>query len=698
MNVSNNPQLTPFSLAQTFFIDPARVAGADVIFITSVDLFFKALPIYGTNTLVLDPSVSVYFAPVENDVPQINAFYQTVFSQKRKSEITASSSTLVQTKFELNSPLPLKTGMKYAILLAFDGRETFVPWTAEAGGVNVSTGVRMTTDSGYVDGNLYEITNGRQLTPINGRDLAFNLNVANFVEQEANYQLVNRNYEFFDINEQTLSGTFLGGEIVFKQTNPETGTVSVVRGSDTVNGNGTSFSTLFRAGDDVIIESGPLKAARKVAAIQTGVSMTLNAPLPFTNNACVYKKTVTAKLKDLERVNDTMIVDDSTASNSSYRFEAGNVIVGSDSGATVTVTAVRDHQVLLYAPTHSFVVPAKTNVEQRTNFADTSYILSDTRTQLTPNKKQRHIQDYPAVIASRSNEVVNDIQLLPRSQKSMLETVRFTTENPYSSPYIKISDLSFYVTEPYINNDSTNEHTSNGNAYSKYVSTKFDLSNAQSAEDMRVFLSAYRPAGTTIEVYAKIQNPVDPESFEVKDWTKMQLLSTANSSMLSDPLNKFDTVDLEFAFPSYHPGTVVSGTFTVSIGSNVVEGTSGTVDSEVAEGDVVRISNPLYPENYFVTTVTSANSTTFTISGDSIDSDTVANNSLTGSSLIVENIVTYKHSAFNDNQNSNIVRYYNTSGSVFSTYKTFAIKIVLLSETAYRVPIVYDYRALALSA
>lgn len=698
MLISNNPTPTQFNLAQTFFIDPARVAGADTIFITSVDLFFKSLPVYGVNTLIVDPSVSVYFAPVENDTPQLAAYYQNYTSQKRKSEIQASTSTLVQTKFELNSPLPLKTGRKYAVLLSFDGNETFVPWTADAGGVNVSTGVRLTTDSGYVDGNYYEITNGRVLTAVSGRDLAFNLNVANFVEQEVDYQLVNRNYEFLDIDDQTISGTFLGGEVVYKQSSPEAGTVSTQHGSTTLSGNGTSFSTLFKAGDDVIIESGPLKAARKVQAIQSGVSMQVDVPLPFSNTSCVYKKTVTAKLKDLERTNDTMILDNSTASNASHRFEAGDVVVGSDSGATVAIVDVRDHQVLLYAPDHSFIVPAKTSVVQQTNFADTSYILSDTRTQLTPNKTQKSIQDYPAVIASRSNEVVNDTQLLPRAQKSMLESIRFSTENAYSSPYIKSSDLAFYVTEPHVNNDSSNEHTSSGNAFSKYVSTKFDLSDAQAAEDMRVFLSAYRPAGTSIEVYVKVHNPIDPDDFEAKDWTKMQLLSSANSTMFSDPLNKFDTIDLEFAVPSYHPGDIVSGTFTVSLGSNIVQGTSGVVDSEVAEGDVVRISNPLYPENYFVTTVTAANSSSFTITGDSIDSDTVANNSLTGSSLTVENIVTYKHSAFNDNQNNNIIRYYNASGSVFSTYKTFAVKIVLLSETSYRVPIVYDYRALALSA
>ena len=60
--------------------------------------------------------------------------------------------------------------------------------------------------------------------------------------------------------------------------------------------------------------------------------------------------------------------------------------------------------------------------------------------------------------------------------------------------------------------------------------------------------------------------------------------------------------------------------------------------------------------------------------------------------------ITEKNSGFINIQNNNVIRYYNSSYSAFDGYKNFAIKIVLLSATEYRVPHVNDIRAIAVSA
>jgi hypothetical protein len=64
---------------------------------------------------------------------------------------------------------------------------------------------------------------------------------------------------------------------------------------------------------------------------------------------------------------------------------------------------------------------------------------------------------------------------------------------------------------------------------------------------------------------------------------------------------------------------------------------------------------------------------------------------------VVEKIAE-KNSAFVNIQNGNVVRYFNGSYSAMDGYKNFAIKIVLLSDTDYRVPHVNNMRAIALSA
>jgi hypothetical protein len=59
--------------------------------------------------------------------------------------------------------------------------------------------------------------------------------------------------------------------------------------------------------------------------------------------------------------------------------------------------------------------------------------------------------------------------------------------------------------------------------------------------------------------------------------------------------------------------------------------------------------------------------------------------------------VTLPQTGFKDPQNDKIVTYYNSSGSKFTTYKVFAIKILLLSDSTATAPAVKDYRAIALS-
>jgi hypothetical protein len=62
----------------------------------------------------------------------------------------------------------------------------------------------------------------------------------------------------------------------------------------------------------------------------------------------------------------------------------------------------------------------------------------------------------------------------------------------------------------------------------------------------------------------------------------------------------------------------------------------------------------------------------------------------------VPSSTTYTNDAYLDATNSYILTYVNVAGSKFSSYKIFAIKIVLLSSNAVRIPMINDIRAVAL--
>ena len=72
-----------------------------------------------------------------------------------------------------------------------------------------------------------------------------------------------------------------------------------------------------------------------------------------------------------------------------------------------------------------------------------------------------------------------------------------------------------------------------------------------------------------------------------------------------------------------------------------------------------------------------------------------ANTSYSGAVSIEK--VTQPGAAFKYNKDSNIVNYLDSSRGRHSTYKTFAIKIVLLSSSTKNIPVLKDVRALAIS-
>ena len=113
---------------------------------------------------------------------------------------------------------------------------------------------------------------------------------------------------------------------------------------------------------------------------------------------------------------------------------------------------------------------------------------------------------------------------------------------------------------------------------------------------------------------------------------------------------------------------------------------------DLTVGDVVYMYQPLFPENHIVVAVEAiTDNTNFTMD------TTTTNTSLLAEGMKIEKI-TYPKQAFNNIQNSNLVRYYNSTTSKFDGYESFAIKIVFLSDSPHRIPRVDDMKAVGVSA
>jgi hypothetical protein len=676
-----------FDLAQTFYLDKDAVEGADSIFVTSVDLYFFGKPVSGkTKSGITNPGASVYLAMTnDNGSPNLDLYHHTFAGRVEYENILTDASGATATTFTFRQPVPLSTARSYAFLIKFDGSDPdFKLWYNKAGENVFGTTTKTQVTSGKVDGAFYTITNGRDLTPVLDADLSFNLQVAKFSKTSETFRVYNRKYEILRVN--SMVGDFKGGEDVYRLSANATGTVAISENSTTLTGTGTSFNTTLLVGDKFAITDGTPgnTEIRTVVSVTNATSMVVDVVPSFSNTSGNYFKTVTAKLFDANGLSDHVILQDSTANTTVY-LSAGERIYGVDSQATALITTVLDYAVNGLVPNFDIKTPAGTAVTASLNFANAAYQFSDTNAVTATLGDRLLINQYDPVIFSQSNKVTT-----AATEDAFRGLITFTTTNPYVSPYVREENMDLFVERYELNNTTTNEYTGFGSAKTRYISKVIPLSDDQIAEDLKIYVRAYRPANTNIIVYARLRNSEDLESMDLKDWTELSLV-TANTDY-SNPTNIYDRKELEYSIPFYRLGTTATGSFTTLSACTVVTGTSGSVSTEIANGNLVRVYSPIIPSTYFVDTVVESNTTTFTLA-----TGTGANASLVGTGLKVD-VIDRPSSAFLDIQSQNIVTYYNKARAIHKGFDSFALKIVLLSEDGIKVPYVDDVRAIAVSA
>lgn len=293
------------------------------------------------------------------------------------------------------------------------------------------------------------------------------------------------------------------------------------------------------------------------------------------------------------------------------------------------------------------------------------------------------------VLMSRSNELY---LLSQQSGNDVSFDIGSSSNNDFVAACVDGSAVIFH--KNVINNDYTDEHTSFGNAAAKHISTKITFQEGRLAEDLLVYLRAYRPTSTDIKVYGRMYNSADPEAFDDKDWTLLTCITGADQ--YSSPTDKKDIREFVYNVPQF-PNTqfTSTGTVTLQTGSATVTGVGTAFTSQVggfAANDLVKIYNPLFPNNHFISSVLSVgNSTSLTLTS------TTANSSLLGSGLKIDKLK-FPHQGYRNMQNDNVFRYYNTSMHVYDGFDTFAIKIVMLSSNSLIVPQIEDARAIGVSA
>ena len=764
------------NLFQTFYIDPNSVTNAPQVYVTSVDLYFKILSPAPIPTMT-DPGVVVSIYPTTGTgYPDlVQGYLPESITRIAKSSITATTDASVATKFTFNQPILIDTNTQYAISVkSEDPNFPYDLWTAKMGDNILGSSTSFGGFTNGTQGNLYDFANDGTVLPRTNTKLKFTTRIAKFSANNASYELVNKNFEFFV--SRNINGTFLGGERAYKeQSNVSAQTVSIAAGSNVVVGTGTTFTSYFTVGSYFVAYSNSTTdVVRQVASIANNTQLTVSEPFPVTNTTCSFFKTVIGKVYSSSVPGSYLYLTDSTAnsslnfaktanvtgtvattaacttvtgtstsfttdfragdyvlvSNSTYyemkeiatiangtslnttlpfnfAFTGANArdlakVVGEQSGAKAGIYDLSNLPVTHIKPEIGVNTSSGGNVSVQYDFSyynGTKYVVDSGNIYSVDNNSDRYITEYNATIMSRSNELdsvnYSPNDLYGTSHKSAFFRVNLNQSGTvsagiYDAPSIYSEKIDIFSGKNQINNDSTNENDPHyGKALAKHITTRLNFAADKSAEDVRVYTTAYRPEGTDILAYVKLYNHNDNDAFDDKDWTP---LITVNNTGNQYSTSSKDYKEFEFGLSPSLSSTTLTGTIAASSSSDLIEGASTTFNSDLVAGDVVKIYSDSIAADFQIASVISVNSDT------EIQLDTIISNSSIYGVVNKVAKVTTPHSAFLNNQNGNVSRYYNSTTSKFDSFDVMQVKIVLLSNNNSVSPRLSDLRAIGVSA
>jgi hypothetical protein len=652
-------------MAQTFKInhpDLEDVAGIQLI---SMDLYFASK----------DPSlgVTIEIRKTLNGSPTAQVL---TFGRKhlRSSQINTSADGTTASVIVFDGPIFLSPTEEYCFVVLPDGNSPdYQLWLSKTGGTDIATSQPVHTDQ--FEGSMFMSTNNRAWKPMIDEDVKFNLYRAGFSTDSSNAGIVtffNKANEYLSLS--TINGNFKQGEIVF-QVNASaqtTGTATMSTSNTIVTGTGTAFNTEYAAGDFLTFSNTTAQDTVEINSVTNSTQIILKGyPLIANTTGIAVSKTPTGVVYYYDSSTKDMHIEDSTASSSAFKFAADASIIGAESGANASIVSVNDKAVSYLEPVLYKTNPSSTDVQL---FIHANTASGDTgNTQIRTNDRF-HIKE-KAVIKSKSNDLTGNFKTY----------FKMSTNSAKISPMIDAQTLGFNIYENQINNDATNEHiTGQGNATCSYVSKTVTLDDGLDAEDLRVYVTAFKPGkdNCNIKVYGKILNEEDNNLFYDRHWTELDLIGPDH---FSNDDNRLDYREYQYQIPKTPTSVFVEKAKTFG---NTTITTASNQASTLTAGTLVKVTNGDPDTDYQIATVKSASTTTIILD----EAIQFANNVAADVST-----VTLPQTAFKDPQNGSVVTYFNAEGSKFNTYKVFAIKIVLLSDSTATAPAIKDFRAIALS-
>lgn len=688
-------------LAQALTINtPNMEAG---LYATSLDLYFKQKSLSNTGVLI-------YLCETNNGYPDGSTVLPFSLVYKDYADINVSNNATSATRFTFESPVYLQNQKTYAFIVKPDNNDPDLQaYTANLGNLDITTNIQVSSQP--VIGTAFYGSTVKQWTALQTEYVKFNLNVANFSGANGTAIFNNTNEEYltvYNVGYPNTQLSILPGDVIYQATNSFSNSTST-----TVN---TSVYGVIDYYDRVrqllyianstgnFTSNSFVQIHRYQNSNPTAWTPNTSSYVAYANTYLIYNPRVNAVLPEFATITPpgTSITYEYVGTTNTYTTESKNVPINvgyeSDLYDYERIVASRSNEVSYMSGNKSMTVNARLTTD--------SYLLSPIIDTVKADQLViRNLIDPISSVyeeffnngTSRSKYISQIITLADGQDAEDLQIILSAYRPPTSDVQVWIRFLNGDDPDSVIENKTWTPMRNTGSGL---------FSNPTNPDDFREFTYTipYQypmiPTTGTITVASGNTSVVGANTLfgngtygNAEVFTGWYINMRANSSygetsrrIVSITDNTHLTIDTSFgaaytnaqyfivpppttAWLSQNTSTQITGNVTISTTNNAVIGSGTTFTNTFTPGSIISVAN----DSQIVVSV--SNNTYLTVG-------TPWGASVTGANAYAVS--------------SAGLTYINSSGSRFSSFKKFQIKIVLQSNDSSKVPILDNLRALAL--
>lgn len=569
-------------IAQTFLVNTiqsSKISGTGA-FITKIDLFFSTkdstLPVI-VEIREVDPSTGY---PTLRAVPYGQAIVPS-------SQVNTSTDGSKPTPVYFPAPVYLLNDREYSVTVIPGGlNPNYRVFTARIGDNDLLTGNRITAQP--ASGMMWISSNDRAYSAIQEEDMKYRLYMAKFDKSVTGSIVIkNENRDYLTVANQSAAlhkiGEPVHGSTLVRGTFANTKTLQIANNTTFAQGfvsGATGIITAFSASELTIRDvstAAKFKGGERIR-IRTN-NATTGGIVGNSSGGITSATTPTGTVSYYDAVNyanthlhlaNTSFVNSGPAYTSNRMFTPNMFIRGQANGYTARIITLNRLQGDVLKLTSDYLQPSNTVISASTKLAisnstrDTSYVDININSDTEYNA--------PRFVLSRSVESNTSASASTFAASRSAEfKITIRSNSNLASPAVDLRRASLTLIENLINSNtaigsSEDGIKTGGNAKARYITRRVALADGQDAEDLRVYVTAYKPSGAEVHVYYKALNREDSDTFADSKWIPMTRVTDAgftSTARYSSSEDTQDFIELAYKIDTYS-STYKSGANTTS--------------------------------------------------------------------------------------------------------------------------------------